>query len=97
MSNTTPESSAADSWISDDSESAKTIDHLIAELLKARRRVALIWCIEDVEALRSDLTTDECWQVLQRAERKHDTRVGLTWHTLQDIADDLFPSDKDYS
>ncbi len=97
MSNTTPGFPGANSWISDDSESAMAIDHLIAELLKARRKVAIIWSIEDVSTIRSDLTTVECWQVLQRAERKHDTRVGLTWHTLQDIADDLFPSDKDYS
>ena len=97
MSNTALEIPVTSSWIKDDAESAKAIDHLIAELLKARRKVALIWSIEDVETLRSDLTSEECWKVLQHAERKHDARVGLTWYTLQDIAQDLFPCDKDYS
>lgn len=61
------------------------------QLLRRRRQIAIIWSLEDVQAVRPDLTDDQAWQVLQNCERCHDCEFGLTWATLEIVADDLFP------
>jgi hypothetical protein len=60
------------------------------ELLAGRRKIAAIWCIEDVQAVRPDLTDDQAWEVLQDAQRKHDAMMGISWDTLEILADELF-------
>jgi len=60
------------------------------ELLAARHKIAAIWCIEDVQAVRPDLTDDQAWEVLQDAQRKHDAMMGISWDTLEILAEDLF-------
>ena len=62
----------------------------ISSVLAARRQIAFIWSIADVQAVRSDLTDDQAWQVLQRVEHKHDATIGVTWDTLEMVARDLF-------
>jgi hypothetical protein len=64
----------------------------IQELLEQRRQVAVIWCLEDVQAIRPDLNDDQAWKVLQECERSHDCEVGFTWLLIELTADDLFPS-----
>jgi len=60
------------------------------ELLAARGQIALGWSIEDVQEVRPDLTGDQAWEVLQEAERKHDAMMGISWDTLEILADELF-------
>lgn len=60
------------------------------ELLAARREIAAIWCIEDAQAARPDLTDDQAWEVLQHVQHKHDATVGISWATLEILAEDLF-------
>ena len=60
------------------------------ELPANRRQIAAIWCIEDVQEVRPDLTGDQAWEVLQEAERKHDAMMGISWDTLEILAEDLF-------
>jgi hypothetical protein len=62
----------------------------IHDLLAKRRQIAAIWSIEDMQALRPDLTDDEAWEVLRQVDRRHDAEVGITWTTLECIADILF-------
>ena len=62
------------------------------ELLAGRRKIAAIWCIEDVQAVRPDLTDDQAWEVLQEAQRKQDATMGISWDTLEILAEDLFGS-----
>jgi hypothetical protein len=69
-------------------QDTKDID--IHALLAERRQIADIWSIEDVQEVRPDLTDDQAWEVLQRAERKCDAEFGITWTTLEIIAEDLF-------
>lgn len=71
-------------------EAAKhdTID--IHELLAERKQIAAIWCLEDVQAVRPDLTDDQAWEVLQDVRRHHDAELGINWLTLECIADELF-------
>jgi hypothetical protein len=52
-------------------------------LLAARRQIALIWSVEDVLAVRPDLTDDEAWEVLQQAGRRHDAEIGINWDVLR--------------
>jgi hypothetical protein len=63
----------------------------VHQLLAARRQVAVIWSIEDVLAVRSDLTDDQAWEVLERCYDKHDCEWGFTWQYIEDVADILFP------
>jgi hypothetical protein len=60
-------------------------------LLAERKQIAAIWGVEDVREVRPDLTDDQAWEVLQTAESQHDATVGITWDTLDLIADELFP------
>ncbi|MBX9791387.1 MAG: hypothetical protein K2Y37_20900 [Pirellulales bacterium] len=63
----------------------------IHALLEERRQIAVIWSVEDVQAVREDLTDDQAWDVLKRCDRKHDCNLGITWDTIEIVADDLFP------
>lgn len=72
---------------------SQALDHIdIHELLTSRRQVAIVWNIEDVQAVRPDLTDEQSWEVLKRCIRIHDCEVGFTWHLIHVVADDLFPT-----
>ena len=60
------------------------------ELLANRGQVALIWSIKDVQEIRPELSDERAWEVLDRVEHKHDATLGVTWDTLETVADDLF-------
>ncbi|MBI1347221.1 hypothetical protein GC163_13145 [bacterium] len=58
--------------------------------LASRRQIAIVWSTDDVRQVRPDLTDDQCWEVLQEAERQHDALLGLSWDTLACVAEDLY-------
>jgi hypothetical protein len=60
------------------------------ELLAKRKKIAVIWSIEDVQHVRPDLTDDQAWQVLLEVDRRHDAEHGINWQTLEYVAEDLF-------
>ena len=60
------------------------------ELLAFRGQIALGWSIEDVQEVRPGLTAKQAWEVLQDVERKHDATIGITWDTLEWVAENLF-------
>jgi hypothetical protein len=66
------------------------IDIYVFRLLARHRKIAAIWSIEDVNTIRPDLTDDQAWELLQQVESSHDAENGITWTTLETIADDLF-------
>lgn len=68
------------------------IDSYVLQLLAKHRKIAAIWCIEDVKAIRPDLTDDQAWELLQQVQGSHDADNGITWTTLETSADDLFGS-----
>ena len=53
--------------------------------------IAIIWCIDDVKSIRSDLNDEECLDVLDRADQKHDASMGISFDTLHFHANYLFP------
>jgi hypothetical protein len=63
------------------------IDALLAE----RGQIAVAWSIEDVQGVRSHLTAEQAWEVLEQVKENHDADWGICWTTLETVADDLFP------
>jgi hypothetical protein len=70
-------------------------DDEIRAVLAKQGKVAIIWCVGDVQSVRENLTDDEAMQVLEAAERDHDAGVGINWDTLESIADELFPDNQE--
>ena len=62
----------------------------IDALLADRKQIACIWSIEDVQEVRTDLTDEQAWEVLQQVKSDHDATIGITWETLEWAAKDLF-------
>jgi len=58
--------------------------------LAQKRQIAAVWSVEDVLAVRDDLTEDQAWSVLRYVERAHDANLGISWETLQSAAQCLF-------
>ncbi len=70
------------------------IDEIHQELAK-QGKIAIIWSIEDVQTVRENLNDDEAMEVLQEAKHRHDAGHGITWDTLEEIADELFPDNQE--
>jgi hypothetical protein len=60
--------------------------------LAERRKIAVIWAIEDVQEIRPGVTDDQVWEVLQNVHHYKDAEQGICWLTLEMAADDLFGS-----
>jgi len=66
------------------------IDSFVHRLLAKFGKVAAIWCIQDVQGIRPDLTDEQASEVLEEVGRKHDAEYGINWTTLECMADILF-------
>ena len=66
------------------------VNSFVHRLLAKHRKIALVWCVEDVQSERPDLSDDQAWDVLHEVERKHDAEVGISWTTLNCMAEMLF-------
>ena len=62
----------------------------LTELLHRRRQIAHVWGVDDMIAVRPDLSDDQAWAVLREVEATLDAEVGVTWRVLQVTADELF-------
>ena len=48
------------------------------------------WHTSDVEScLRTEMTDEECREVLKRVKDNHDANVGINWDVIRDHADDV--------
>jgi hypothetical protein len=63
----------------------------VQDLLARQRQIAVIWSTDDVWSVRSDLSEDQCWEVLKQVEHYHDANQGISWATLEIIAEELCP------
>jgi hypothetical protein len=59
------------------------------------RQIAIIWDIGDVLSERPNLTSAQAMEVLRQVSRSHDAMYGVTWETLKDTADALFPGNNE--
>lgn len=53
--------------------------------------IAITWNIEDVQAVRPDLTDEQCEVVLKHIEDTHDATIGINWDVIRYAAAYLFP------
>jgi hypothetical protein len=67
------------------------VNRHVRELLAKHHSIAAIWCTEDVQGVRPDLTEEQAWEVLEQVGDNHDAEWGINWTTLETTADDLFP------
>lgn len=56
------------------------------------RSIGIIWAIEDVQAVRPDLTDEQAAHVLEQVKQGHDASIGINWGVLEIVADIEFGS-----
>ncbi len=76
-------------------DTSPTIDPLdaIRSLAEQHRYIVIFWGVDDVKAIRDDLTEEQAWEVLTEVEHNHDAEHGIAWYTLECAANHLFPED----
>ncbi len=63
----------------------------VGTILKKRHQIAQIWSVEDVLALRPDLSEEQAWIVLQQVDRRQEANFGIDWHLIEYVSDVLYP------
>lgn len=48
-----------------------------------KRQIAIIWSIEDVQGLNSELSDEQAFEVLKRFEQHHEGSMEQMWYDLQ--------------
>jgi hypothetical protein len=79
-------------WVSAIPAEADTI--AIKQALARQDYLLTIWHIDDVRAIRPDLSDGQCREVLEQADHRHDAEIGINWDVLRIWADELFPEYK---
>jgi hypothetical protein len=59
-------------------------------LLATHQKIADVWSVLDVRAVRPDLSDIQAWNVLMAVRRGYDPAVGINWDVLRHHADVLF-------
>jgi hypothetical protein len=77
------------STVLSDLEFATEVD--IDELLDESHAIADIWTAADVLHVRPDLDDEQAWHVLQVVQKRRDAQYGITWDTLEYVADEQYP------
>ena len=54
--------------------------------------ITITWTIDDVKTLRDGITTKQARAVLARVDREYDGNHGITWDTLNNALEKLFPT-----
>ena len=57
--------------------------------------IQITWHIDDVHEVRSGLTDDQAWTVLQDIKRHHDAGIGINWHVIENAAERLYGESPD--
>lgn len=55
------------------------------------RKISITWYIDDVLAVRPDLTKSQASDVLQYLKDNHDATMGINWDVIDTVIDILFP------
>lgn len=54
-------------------------------------QINITWSVDDVRAIRPDLSDTQARIVLSAVSVNHDAEFGVTWNTIQYWSDELFP------
>ncbi|EFH5783321.1 TPA: hypothetical protein ACWQUH_004818 [Escherichia coli] len=52
----------------------------------------VMWHKEDIAEVRTDLTDEQCVQVMQKIRQCHNADVGVNWEVISTTANELFPN-----
>jgi hypothetical protein len=63
----------------------------IYRLLESDEAFVIVWTVEDVRSVRPDLTEEQCFEVLDACDNRHDANIGMNWDVIRMHAEDLFP------
>jgi hypothetical protein len=63
----------------------------IHQLLRTTFQIAHIWSVEDVMGVRPGLTKEQAWEVLEEVGNKVDSDLGISWATIEILADQMYP------
>ncbi|MCA9215588.1 MAG: hypothetical protein KDB27_21130 [Planctomycetales bacterium] len=67
------------------------LPHLdVKAILAERGEIAIIWSIDDVLAVRPDLSHKQAWEVLKYVKHYHDAEIGISWTGLGLAVIDLY-------
>ena len=55
------------------------IKNALPLVLDDSNSIAIIWCVDDVKNIRTDLSDDECLEVLRYQDKTHDASMGVSW------------------
>lgn len=53
--------------------------------------ISLRWYVSDVQEVRPDLSVEQCIELLNRMRDNHDANVGVSWETIDAVAEMLYP------
>ena len=67
------------------------------ECYNPAREIAIKWSIDDVKIVRADLSEEQSLEVLEKVKSKHDAEMGVSWTTLEEWVNILFPLPSDLS
>jgi hypothetical protein len=67
----------------------------IRSQLEKQGYIEILWHVDDVKAVRSDLTDDQCREVLQRCLDHMDAGIGINWEVIEIHAADLYPEPRE--
>ena len=71
------------------------------DILKLKTRLAkhgyicILWHIDDVKALRPELTDMQCMKVLEQCEDSRCAGIGINWEVIEISAAHLFPAPRE--
>ena len=72
------------------------LENSLIRMFNPADSIAIIWSIDDVIQERPHLTHEQAMEVLEEVSDRHDANYGVSWDTLRDTADSMFPKqDKD--
>ncbi|APZ94518.1 hypothetical protein [Fuerstiella marisgermanici] len=78
-------------WLVDDPDNLRIVTcHPVID-----DEIQITWHIDDVHEVRSDLTDDQAWTVLQDIKRHHDAGIGINWHVIENAAERLYGESPD--
>ena len=61
------------------------------KITKNPKYISIIWSVEDVKLVRSDITDDQASIVLCYIRDNHDANIGINWDVITECANDLYP------
>ncbi len=84
-----------DLFESNDIPQEQEIDVDLGELLAENRKIAQVWGIDDVRAVRPDLDKNAAWDVLQSVNDDLNAQRGLIRDAIEHTANEIYPHKPD--